>query len=419
MTTVAYKQLTIGRPNFGLTARPAACSRRLKQLHRRRRGFTSVGTLLLIVIGIVTLMLVVNWTYLVLVNRHTIRLTDTLALSAVRELLDEGQLEDAPTFAQADDIADAKNAIVDPADGFLARNNEASGPSLRPTPADLTITAGRIDDASQPIAGSNAFVTPATHKEPYNTLRVEALRSATGLNPVQLIIRGFGAPEAAKISSASFATLDSRVVGFRPSVAVPSPVVPIALDQSAWFKARAEGMDDSQLPNGRFELDFTLRSVGGSGPFNAVVVGLKRGSPLNTAILPSQIENGIVPADLDSTGVLGPATPQRPLAFNASRNSPANVQDMADALNEIAVSTDPRRVFPIYSGLSQTQANINGFIAARIINADAANVGNGSRLRVRLEPEFIVHSTVVTARRDAVPSSVPENLYIHKIRLTR
>jgi hypothetical protein len=419
MITVAFKQLTIGRPNLGSVPRAVACLRKGRLQRHRRRGFTSVGTLLLIVIGIVTLMLVVNWTYLVLVNRHTIRLTDNLALSAVRELLDEGQLEDVSTFAQTDDIADAENAIVDPVSGFLSRNNELTGPSLRPTPADLTITAGRIDDASQPIAGSTEFVTPANHKEPYNTLRVEALRSPTGLNPVQLIIRGFGAPEAAKISSASYATLDSRVVGFRPSAAVSSPVVPIALDQSAWFKVRAEGMDDSELPNGRFELDFTLRSASGLGPGNAVLVGLKRGSPLNPAVVPSQIENGVVPSDLDVTGVLGPATAQRPMAFNATRNSPANLQDIADALNAVAQGKDARRVFPIYSGLSPTQANISGFIGARIINAGAEDVGSGQRLRVRLEPEFIVHSTVVTARRDAVPSSVPENLYIHKIRLTR
>jgi len=392
-------------------------------MRAHRRGFTSVATLMMIVIGIVTLMLVVNWTYLVLVSRHTLRLTDTLALSAVRELLDEGRLQDVPNYVQADDIAIATNLIKQPTTGLLAQNNAAAGASLRPTVDDLTIKAGRIDDASQPVATGNPFVDP-TAGEPYNSLRVEVLRSPTGLNPVQLLIRGFGSPEAAKISSSSLATLDSRVIGFRPSASVPAPVAPLAIEQGNWFNTRAAGNLDTHNPpmnpaNGRRELDFTLRTSSGDGLANAALVGLQEAGSLNTAAVPSQITNGVFPSDLHASGLLGPATAADPMPLDAERNSPANVAAIANAFQAVAGSKHPERVFPLYSGSFNDPLNIVGFIGARIIEADVADFGQGPQLRVRLEPAFIVHSTAATARRDASSANVPENLYIHKIRLTR
>jgi hypothetical protein len=418
MIRSAYQLATESRPNGRATQLRGGIGIYRRSARARRGGFTSVGTLMLIIIGIVTLMLTVNWAYLVLVNRHTFRLTDNLALSAVRELLDEGRLEDAPGYVQADDVAAAQNLITQPTSGLLSQTNAAAGKSLRPTTADVQITAGRIDDASQPIAGGNAFVSPAG-ADPFNTLRVEVLRSPTGLNPVQLMIRGFGSPNAARIHSASYATLDSRAVGFRPTASASSPVAPIALDQSAWFSTRANGGDDQGLLNGRYELDFTLRSTSGGGLANCALVGLNESGSLNAAIVPAQIVSGVVPADVQASGFLGPATPADPLPLDAERNSPANVSSIADALNTVAQSKNPRRAFPIYAGSFADPLNVVGFIGARILDADADDDGSGPRLRVRLEPDFIVHSTVVTSRRDAASAEVPENLYIHKIRLTR
>lgn len=406
------------------TNQPAAHSRRrLGALRARRRGFTSVATLMMIVIGIVTLMLVVNWTYLVLVSRHTLRLSDTLALSAVRELLDEGRLQDVPVYMQADDIDDAVNLITADNTGLLAQNTAAMGVRLRPTASDLTIKAGRIDDASQPVGGANAFVDPVG-SQPYNSLRVEILRSPTGLNPVQLLMRGFGAPEAAKISSSSLATLDSRVIGFRPSVSTPAPVAPLAIDQNAWFSTRVSLGSDTHNPplrpaNGRLEWDFLLRTPGGDGAANAALVGLQEGGSLNLAAIPAQIADGIYPSDVHASGLLGPATVGDPMPLPAARNSPPGMATIAAAFQAVADSAHPERVFPLYSGAYSDPLDIVGFIGARVMQSDVVDLGDGPQLRVRLEPAFIVHSTVATARLDATPADVPENLYIHKIRLTR
>jgi uncharacterized membrane protein len=135
---------------------------------RLRRGYVTVGAIMIIMIGIVTLMLVVNWTYLVLVSRHTLRLSDTPALSAVYQPLDEQVLTDSHSFpaTQANDITAAKNEILTPGTGFLARNNAAAGATLRPTASQVSVTASRVDNAAATVVAPGNFTTsPASVPE--------------------------------------------------------------------------------------------------------------------------------------------------------------------------------------------------------------------------------------------------------------
>jgi hypothetical protein len=76
-------------------------------------------------------------------------------------------------------------------------------------------------------------------------------------------------------------------------------------------------------------------------------------------------------------------------------------------------------VFPIYSGAFTDPLHIAGFIGARVLDAVVEDAGFGDRLRVVIEPDFVIHPTVVTALEDSALTTVPENIYIHKIRLTR
>lgn len=401
-----------------------ATALRLRAAGRRlRRGYVSLFAIMFIVIGIVTLMLVVNWTYLVLASRHTLRLSDTLALTSVSRLLDEQVLADAHVFpaTQGDDIAQANSDITTAGTGFLARNNAAAGPTLRPTAAQLTITPARIDNAAAVVTGPGNFTLTPGAGEPYNTLVVEVMRSPSGLNPVELMFRGQGSDNTAKITSASYATLDSRIVGFRPLASIRAPVAPLALNNAAWFTTRVTGANDTQLPDGRFELDFTLLSTSGVGAANSALISLNNLSAFNPAAVATQVTTGIGPADVNGvTGTLGPLTAASPTLFDSEQTSPAaQVAVIAAAFNTVAASNNPRRAFPIYVGAFTDPSNIVGFIGARIINADANDLGTGPRLRVRLQPDFIIHSTVETRRFFPGATDVPENLYIHKIRLTR
>jgi hypothetical protein len=113
-------------------------------------------------------------------------------------------------------------------------------------------------------------------------------------------------------------------------------------------------------------------------------------------------------------------TAAEPLAVDATQATPAGDMDnIADAFNAVAASNNPRRVFPLYAGGFSDPLNIVGFVGAQVVNADVNDSGSGPQLRVRLQPDFILHSTIETLRTYPGATSVPENLYIHKIRLTR
>src|SRR5258706_11157342 len=135
------------------------CRRPIRSSNRRR-GSSGVASLMSVVIGILMLMLVVNWTYLVLTSRHTSRLSDVLAFSAVTELLDDAWLKNHANFGsttQGDDIVAANDSITNASLGFLKRNNDVAGAALRANssnPGEVTITAARVPDPSQIASGS-------------------------------------------------------------------------------------------------------------------------------------------------------------------------------------------------------------------------------------------------------------------------
>jgi hypothetical protein len=192
----------------------------------------------------------------------------------------------------------------------------------------------------------------------------------------------------------------------------------MALNSDAWFSDRPDATDDTGLPDGRLELNFTLQSTGNSGTANAALVSLNELAGLNTGIVDDQILNGIGPADVN--GTLGPLTAAEPLPVDATQATPAgDMDDIVDAFNAVATSNNPRRVFPLYAGSFSDPLNLVGFVGARVIEANANDTGDGPQLRVRLQPDFILHSTIETLRTYPGATSVPENLYIHKIRLTR
>ncbi|QDU31033.1 hypothetical protein ETAA8_61860 [Anatilimnocola aggregata] len=395
-----------------------------------RRGYVTLFSIMLIVIGIVTLMLVVNWTYLVLVSRRTLQLTDNLALTSVSRLLDEAVLRDTYNFpaTQADDLTEANNDVKVGGTSFLALNNAAAGPSLRPLPSQVNVIGARIENAAAPVGPSN-YTTMPGNNQPYNTLVVEVFRGGelSSPNPVKTILRGFGAPEQAQITSSSYATLDSRVVGFRPTLTVNAPLAPLAVDADAWFVQRPKGALDDSIKDFRIEFDFTLLNTAGAGTATCALVGLNDDAPLTASALAGQVTDGIGPTDVNTSGQFGPLVLAQPLRVNATQTSPSMdvAETIAAAFNTVAASNNPRRAFPVYTGAYADRLEIVGFVGARILSADAALFASNPRLRVRLQPAFIVHSTVETQFQFPVPiipdpnPTVPENLYIHKIRLTR
>ena len=396
-------------PSYPETARQVERQHPARRMARRqtpaRKGFFTVALIILLVVTIVLLMLVLNWIWMVLNNRDMQRRGDVLALVAISELLDEDLLEDK-SGNQVDDETAAKTSVA----VFVEKNNSVAGPALRlDSVNNVNVIAGNVPDVT----------TPAFSKAPpFNSLRVELFRYASGVNPVLLIMRGFGSPDAVDIRTASIATLDSRLTGFRPTSSVSSPVVPIAIESTAWFLKRPADMFDVDF-NMRFELDAELLSLSGGGITNAALVDFDGSTPIEVADMPSQMKFGIFPAGFGTppddlpADELGPATPGSPLPVPATQSSPLNTANLVMTLNTVAVSGDPRRIFPLYVDPFSDPLNLVGFIAARIVSA--TNVGSVAdpQLSVKIEPEFIVHFTATTD-----PAEV-ENTYIHKLRLVQ
>jgi len=379
---------------------------------RRRRGVSSLFLVVFLPVAIAGIALVLNWIYLVLVHRNMQQRTDLVAVVAVAQLLDEDLLADAPLPDQSDDVPHAEADV----EAFLGMNNDVGPATLQLQMTDVTVTPGFVDNLSQHVADAN-FDTNPPADVPYNTLCIEAQRLATGSNPVALFMKSFGFSEPVTVRCGSYATLDGRLVGFRPTDRAPSPVVPLALSADAWDNQR---ITDAANSNGRMELYATLAPTSGQGPpANAALVAFREiaGDLVNASLLGDQIVEGIYPDNLPGpTHQLGPVWPDA-LPLPATQSiSVAGVAALANDFNEVIASDDPRRIFPLYESVGSGQAAIVGFVAADVLLAtDVAVPGgqNGRQLTVVIEPVFIVHFTAWT------DPAAPENIYIHKIRLSR
>ena len=377
----------------------------IQHVRARRSGVLTLFVLLVLVIAIGMLMLVLNTAWLVLNNRDMQRRNDLLALVATEELLDEQLLWDQ-TSNQIDDVVLAETVVH----AFRVENNQVVAKSLRLDWPNVTVTAGRVEDVNHPV-----FI----EQMPFNSLRVELHRYANGSNPALLLIRGFGTPEAADVMTASVATLDNCLIGFRPTATVATPLAPLAISETAWFTDRPDGNVDTNA-NNRLELDVLLRPSSSGGVANGALVDVGQSNPLNVEMIPHQILDGIRLDDLPPSingqaSWIGPVMPGNPLPLPASETSPDNTDTIAVALNAVATSQNPRRIFAIYTGAFTDPLEIVGFVGATVLEAE--NIGGlDDQLRLAVEPVFIVHFTAVT---DATNPAVPENTYIHKLRLVQ
>ena len=365
---------------------------------RRRRGAIVVFFAVFIVVAIFTVMWVLNWVWLVLHNRDMQRRSDLLSLVSVVELLDESVLKDAPLTP-----LDDRDEAIATVDQFVAKNNMVAPATLRLVPANVNVTAGRVENAKLPSFQSTT---------PYNALHIELSRHTTGLNPVHYLIHGLGTDNSANVATRSVALLDCRIKGFRPTDAVPTPLAPLAIKSSDWFTARPLGGMDTAPANQRIELNAVLRSNSGSSPSslaNSALVDFDELPSFGLSALPDQIIDGIFPSDLNDPA-LGITTP---VTLPARRNSPATTLALVSRFEDVAMSDKPERIFPVYGGSFIDPLTIHGFIGAKVLAAENIGAAGDPQLKVTLEPAFVVHFTAIT------DPGAQENPYIYKVRLVQ
>jgi len=161
------------------------------------------------------------------------------ALAGAAELLDEGGLYGAPT--QTDDVWSAREA----ARLYASRNTIEGRPlvldtNLKNDPqGDLVVgwydPAGPVDRPLQLPTG------PGPHE--VNTLRVTARMGRNVADRVTLWFGGLVGLTSFDIAAQAQASVDRRIVGFKPEPGVKVPLVPLVADYAAWCAAATTAAD--------------------------------------------------------------------------------------------------------------------------------------------------------------------------------
>ena len=396
---------------------PSLPPRRSTSRRAPRRGAISLLFVLLMVVFLLLAALVLDWAYLVLVQRNMQQRTDLIALAAAPSLLDDDLLHDAlgpPNPDQSDDLVDATTVAHD----YRQRNNQVGPASFALNADDLRLTFGRVDNPTDQ-ANPNFFLAG---QAPFNTIRVEALRLASGANPVARFLQGYWNGSPVDVASTSYATLDNHLVGFRPTEMTNAPVAPLAIDWSAWQTERLQNANPSD-PAGATILDLEVRlaspdpTAEALAPANAVLVGFDGPLDLNLAL--HQMTAGVSCFDLpQSGGQLGPATPTMPLSVRGQSTpfTTSYTNELVDRFFQLSQAGPVgHRVFPlVHGGGPAGQFNLVGFVAARVLQATMLQ----NRLVLLIEPVYLVETTAWTTSPLSVAAPQP-NLYIHQLRLSR
>lgn len=386
-----------------------------------RRGVVTVLVLFLVFLFVILAAVVVNWSFLVLVNRDMQHKCDVMALAAAPELLDERVLQDA-VLPQTVGPDEGRGKAARVADEFRRRNNAVGAAALEIDRADVRVRTGYVADVNRRPCRLDESAPE------HNTVFVFCGRFADGSHPVSYLANLAGDTHAVDIRGGSYATLDNLVVGFRPADDTPSPVMPLAIRRDAWRSER----DTDSNGNGIREIVLRLKAARSSDdqrlpPEPNAAVLFYRGSA-DPAAVAAQVVAGVFPSDLPlSRGVLGPATPGRPFLVAGSRVADADdplTRRLEAALRQVV---GRKRAFPLFrqtaapeSGAPGTAqigpVQIDGFVAGVVLGAGVVD----HRLVVRVEPCFLIHHTLWTVSPDASDTAAPErNLYLHKLRLSR
>lgn len=373
-------------------------------------------TVLLLIASLAAFAVAINWAYLVTVFRHQQQAADAMSLAATPQLLDEALLCDLPCPDLEDETVLAQLVV----DTYRDLINAQVASVLQLQGADVKVTPGRIDDTR--LRGDD-FVFNAM--APFNALRVVVCRDSGGANPVSHLINGFMEVDEADVTAASYAILDDQVVGFCPRTGVPTPLIPLAIQKFA-FDVRNTDANGNAIYE--FELKLNSTDPLATDDATGAMLELQGNGVVDITRVQTLVAAGEVTATDLPGGKLGPVGngptvdyPSNPAALPlpAEQDSPAEteIEALVAQLLTIAASSDPVRIFPVYSTITGGDAQIVGFVAAQILAAvDEAEGGmtEYQRLKVTIEPRYLIHTTAWTDT-----DAEPRDMTIRKLRLIR
>ena len=355
-----------------------------------------VAVMFFLLIGILMGALVLNWAELIVVQRTLQGRADAIALAATPSLLEPGVLAGLPPNPSAD-FLNAESV----ADQYRIANNNSGSSTYDVAASDLTLTAGHLlNPTLQPTPANFVAATP------YDVLRVDIDRTNADGHPVTQLITSFWNMMGTDVTATSFATVNNRLVGFRPTAAISAPVLPIAIDKNAWATERTTDSNG----NGILEMEVRLAcTVAGEATANGIVIGFN--GPVVHADVINEINNGLSQADLSGPNhELGPIDSTMPQNFPGEQPLTGTFcDDIKNALSALASpSNAPPRVFPLYEASASSGGNyvVVGFVAARILQVTQ----DADSVKLIVEPCYLIHTTAW------IDDTVTErNPYIYKL----
>ena len=365
-----------------------------------RRGVMVLTVMFMVIVAVLLGAFVLNWAHLIVVQRTLSGRADAIALAGAPSLLDQNLLMDLPADP-SQTIADALTV----ADQFRLANNAGGSNTYLVSAADLMLTPGHAIDPTLPMTAGN--FDPAT---PYDVLRIDIHRTTATGHPVTQLVTGTWNALGTDVTATSFAKVDNRLVGFRPTSKINSPVVPIAIEENAFATGRTSDSNGNSI----LELEVRLACTNaGLATANGVVIGFD-GPPVQAQVA-SQIVQGVSPSDLPGPDHwLGPITTSTPQDFSGT--SPLGGGFCATVENALTLIALPgggvRVVFPIYDKTASGGGmySLIGFVAAKVLSVSS----DADQVKFVIEPCYLVHTTAWIDDSISVL-----NPYIYKLSLAR
>lgn len=407
---------------------------------RRRRGHAALVFLVLLPALLLVLLLVFHTAQVEQARAEVQQAADASAMAAALALVDDASLQ-----ADGRAMLPVLHAAQEEAVRYAGRN------TVMGTPNRLVLTADNAEDgdllfgiADSPAHAAFRVDLGDSELLPLiNTVRVRVVRTAERDNQVRLVGGSWLNGRAGNITRSATAILDRAVVGFRPVVDKPLPVVPLALlsdpasrDSWEWQVEKGDDRTDefryltepyralSDRGDGLYEMTVSLPRSDGAGGAQANCKVLCVGPEVGFGV-PRQVREGIRADDLADYNrelVLGPGNRLPiPGLTSGSAMSGAAFNDLFLALKELSL-TGVVRAWPLYdpSPTFEGVPVLSGFVAARVMQVGSDGEGG---LRFVLQPACLHSASVVTAPvgegDEADPAGRPQNRYVCKVRLAR
>ena len=296
---------------------------------------------------------------------------------------------------------------------------------------------GTLDNpqATTFYAAQNVSDTTNTGLAKINAIRVNPRLTQAGGNAVPLFMGQLVMQSTADVQAAATVMLDRDVIGLRPVVQLPLPLAPVAFlaDYSGTnpfsWQAQVEIIktnDKWAFTNGAF-----VSGSDGLYEFNAVlktdVTDSKLAAAANVALLylgttnitdlSKQLTAGVTPAQMPTGGLVLEAKTNNVTVQGTNQVTFSDATTLYNALDALRQSAQPR-IWPLYATASSTQVTLNGFVAARVVNVNAA-IGN-TPLTFTLQPTMQSNAAVVTDVTRRGVNGVPiVNPYVCKVRVVQ